>query len=360
MPRGEVLGIIGHNGAGKSTLLKILSRITEPTRGFVEIHGRVGCLLEVGTGFHPELTGRENVYLNGAILGMPRVRINDQFDEIVDFSGVAKFIDTPVKHYSSGMALRLAFAVAAHLDPEILIVDEVLAVGDASFQQRCLGKMGEVAQAGRTVLLVSHNMAAITRLCDRAILLSEGRLIDEGDPADVIAGYLGDATLESSWTHEESSKPRADRPGYIQSVTVLDQEGHPASIIPFDEELQVEIRSSLREQLRNLVIALTVLNDKGETVFVTWDTDSTGLEGAVREAGEHVSTCTIPADFLKPGRFLIHAVAHVPDVQMVDLRLRAVAFEISPAGYRYKLSREGSITPLFQWTSAPVRDPQLK
>jgi lipopolysaccharide transport system ATP-binding protein len=187
---GEVVGIIGRNGAGKSTLLKILSRITEPTEGRVEIHGRVASLLEVGTGFHPELTGRENIYLNGAILGMSKAEIDRKFDEIVEFAEIEKFIDTPVKRYSSGMYVRLAFAVAAHLEPEILLVDEVLAVGDAAFQKKCLGKMGDVAKAGRTVLFVSHNMAAVEGLCERAVLLDQGRVELSGDPATVIAAYL--------------------------------------------------------------------------------------------------------------------------------------------------------------------------
>ncbi len=198
--RGEVVGVIGQNGSGKSTLLKVLSRITEPTVGYAEIRGKVGSLLEVGTGFHPELTGRENVYLNGAILGMTRAEIAAKFDEIVDFSGIEKFIDTPVKHYSSGMGLRLAFSVAAYLEPEILLVDEVLAVGDAEFQRKCLGKMGDVAQQGRTILLVSHNMGAITDLCGRVILLESGRITAEGDPTDVVSQYLAaGGTADSSW-----------------------------------------------------------------------------------------------------------------------------------------------------------------
>src|SRR6266849_2881953 len=188
--RGEVVGIIGRNGAGKSTLLKILSRITKPTKGQAEIHGRVGSLLEVGTGFHPELTGRENIYLNGAILGMHKGEIERKFDEIVAFAEVERFIDTPVKHYSSGMQTRLGFAVAAHLEPEILIVDEVLAVGDARFQKKCLNKMQDVGQQGRTVLFVSHNMSAITRLCERAILVEEGRILHDGPSSEVVAAYL--------------------------------------------------------------------------------------------------------------------------------------------------------------------------
>ena len=187
---GETIGIIGGNGAGKSTLLKIISRITEPTEGFAEIHGRIGSLLEVGTGFHPELTGRENTYLNGAILGMKKAEIKRKFDEIVSFSGIDKFIDTPVKHYSSGMYLRLAFAVAAHLEPEILIVDEVLAVGDARFQKKCLDKMQDISQKGRSIVFVSHNMLAITQLCERAILLDNGRVVQEGPSHEVVRSYL--------------------------------------------------------------------------------------------------------------------------------------------------------------------------
>ena len=196
--RGEVVGIIGRNGAGKSTLLKILSRITEPTTGFAEIHGRVGSLLEVGTGFHPELTGRENIYLNGAILGMRKAEIERKFDEIVAFAEVETFIDTPVKHFSTGMYLRLAFAVAAYLEPEILIVDEVLAVGDANFQKKCLDKLQDVGQEGRTVLLVSHNMSAITRMCGRAVLIKEGKVIKDGPSTEVVSVYLNSGFASTS------------------------------------------------------------------------------------------------------------------------------------------------------------------
>lgn len=207
--QGEVVGIIGRNGAGKSTLLKILSRITDPTRGRIHLRGRVASLLEVGTGFHPELTGRENIFLNGAILGMTRLEIRRKFDEIVAFSDVEKFLDTPVKHYSSGMYVRLAFAVAAHLEPEILVVDEVLAVGDAEFQRKCLGKMGEVAHSGRTVLFVSHNMASMQRLCSKCILLDLGKVIDEGPSAAVIAKYLSD----SEQRHSVDLRNVSDRSG---------------------------------------------------------------------------------------------------------------------------------------------------
>lgn len=349
VPRGQVLGIIGHNGAGKSTLLKILSRITEPSTGFVEIHGQVGCLLEVGTGFHPELTGRENVYLNGAILGMTRVRIDDAFDEIVDFSGVEKFIDTPVKHYSSGMGLRLAFAVAAHLDPEILIIDEVLAVGDAAFQQKCLGKMSEVADAGRTVLLVSHNMSAITRLCHRAILLSNGRVVDEGDPEAVIAAYLGDSSVESSWSCSDDDGEPVRGGHVIESIRIVDDDGESTASVPFDQPFQIEVGYSLEEPVRDLVIAVTVLNDRGETVCVSWDTDSTELAGKLRQSGSHVSSCHMPSQFLKPGRYLINIIAHIPRVKVLDKRLGTVAFDISPVGYPFKMARGGFVTPVFEW-----------
>ena len=202
--RGEVLGVIGANGAGKSTLLKILSRITNPTSGTAEIHGRVASLLEVGTGFHPELTGRENIYLNGAILGMKKAEINAKFDEIVDFSGIETFIDTPVKRYSTGMFVRLAFGVAAHLQPEILIVDEVLSVGDAEFQKKCLGKMDDIAHEGRTILFVSHNMAAISQLCGRALWLKRGQLKFSGSPSDVVTSYLtSGSTALATWSNSE-------------------------------------------------------------------------------------------------------------------------------------------------------------
>ncbi len=236
---GEVVGVIGRNGSGKSTLLKILSRITEPTEGRVHMRGRVGSLLEVGTGFHPELTGRENIYLSGAILGMKRAEINHKFDEIVDFSGVTKFIDTPVKRYSSGMKVRLGFAVAAHLDPEILLIDEVLAVGDAEFQNKCLGKMDDVAKSGRTVLFVSHNMGAIADLCPRTLLLSRGSLQADGSTPDVVSEYLTVATPDGyvdlrHWELERSG----DGPMRIEAFEILDSNGARAGQIECGEPIR--------------------------------------------------------------------------------------------------------------------------
>lgn len=239
---GQVVGIIGPNGAGKSTLLKILSRITEPTEGTVEIHGRVGSLLEVGTSFHPELTGRENIYLNGAVLGMKRAEIARKFDAIVDFAGVERFIDTPVKHYSSGMAMRLGFAVAAHLEPEILMVDEVLAVGDAEFQRKCLGKMEEVSAGGRTVLLVSHNMGAIAKLCQQSILLSSGRIADQGESAHVIDRYLSSGDTSCKADIEYPSNPA--KPVQIRRARLLDDSGRPSTELnrarPFRISVEIE------------------------------------------------------------------------------------------------------------------------
>lgn len=239
VPHGEVVGIIGRNGAGKSTLLKILSRITEPTSGRVIINGRVSSLLEVGTGFHPELTGRENVYLNGAILGMNRSEIRAKFDEIVEFAGVDRFLDTPVKRYSSGMYVRLAFAVAAHLEPEILIVDEVLAVGDAQFQKKCLGKLSEVASGGRTVLFVSHNMAAVENLCSHAGVLQNGRLVSYAKTSEAIQVYLNSGSGEGGVAGGQ--RPEWAEP-WIGSVALLDAHGAPRDVIGMDEELVVEMR----------------------------------------------------------------------------------------------------------------------
>ena len=270
--QGEVLGVIGPNGAGKSTLLKLLSRITDPTEGYAEIRGRVGSLLEVGTGFHPELTGRENIYLSGAILGMKRCEIERKFDDIVTFSGVERFIDTPVKRYSSGMHVRLAFSVSAHLEPDILMVDEVLSVGDATFQERCLGKMDEVASGGRTVLFVSHNMAAVRKLCSRALLLDSGRVKFHGSVDDAIQTYLA--------SHERSDESkcvmlagREDRSGNgsVRAVSVearsLDGDGSPITT-GLGAEFMVGYRASENVPLSRLHVAISVLDSQGGNVFM--------------------------------------------------------------------------------------------
>ncbi|MBN1449909.1 MAG: ABC transporter ATP-binding protein [Anaerolineales bacterium] len=257
---GEVLGIIGSNGAGKSTLLKILSRITEPTEGYADIYGRVGSLLEVGTGFHQELTGRENIYLNGAILGMPRVEIDRKFDEIVAFSGVEEFIDTPIKHYSSGMGLRLGFAVAAHLEPEILVVDEVLAVGDAAFQKKCLGKMSEVAQAGRTVLFVSHNMVAVQGLCQSAIVLDHGRVVFQGETQLAIDLYLQNAQIEQRVDLTERTNRKGDQTLRFVKVRVMDKNGQEIDRIVSGQDVYFRLYYTARKSLKsaNILVSMTV------------------------------------------------------------------------------------------------------
>lgn len=246
--RGDVVGVIGRNGAGKTTLLKILSRVAYPTEGFAEIHGRVGSLLEVGTGFHPELTGRENIYLNGAILGMKKVEIDQRFDEIVSFAEIEKFIDTPVKHYSSGMYLRLAFAVAAHLEPEILLVDEVLAVGDVPFQKKCLGKMGDVAKAGRTVLFVSHNMAAIRQLCPTGILLQSGAVLCNGPVLECVNQYLENVPNPSGsiLNHITKIDPEVE----INSITVNNSSGDQLELAADSQQLKIEITGRIHRPMR--------------------------------------------------------------------------------------------------------------
>jgi lipopolysaccharide transport system ATP-binding protein len=274
--QGEVLGIIGQNGAGKSTLLKILSRITEPTEGYADIGGRISSLLEVGTGFHPELTGRENTYLNGAILGMKRAEITRKFDEIVDFSGVEQFIDTPVKHYSSGMRVRLAFAVAAHLEPDILIIDEVLSVGDAAFQQKCLGKMGTVARSGRTVLFVSHNLPMVEHLCGRALLLRQGRLVDEGNPAEVIGSYLAELPKLAA----VPLRQRADRQGAgdlrATALELVDVDGEPVARPRSGQTLTVRLHYEAEQgrEFRNCRVGISV--DKDARTFFLLSNDLVG------------------------------------------------------------------------------------
>jgi len=286
--RGEVVGIIGGNGAGKSTLLKILSRITEPTAGIAEIHGLVGSLLEVGAGFHGELTGRENIYLNGAILGMRNVEIERKFDEIVAFSDVERFIDTPVKHYSSGMYVRLAFAVAAHLEPDILVVDEVLAVGDAAFQKKCLGKMGNVAKEGRTVLFVSHNMTAILNLCDRGVLLERGRVAAEGDIAEVVAGYLS-VPAEQHYGFADLSAHSGRASGMLPLARAIglrtsSEDGPYRAIVKTGDDLVFEIHYDCGDKAIDLV-QLGICSFGGRRVFTVGTHHAPGFARVLRGKG---------------------------------------------------------------------------
>ena len=328
--QGEVVGIIGRNGAGKSTLLKVLSRITKPTRGRVELNGRVGSLLEVGTGFHPELTGRENVFLNGAILGMSRNEINRKFDEIVDFSEIEKFLDTQVKFYSSGMYVRLAFAVAAHLEPDILVVDEVLAVGDLEFQKKSLGKMNDVSKQGRTVLFVSHNMGAIRKLCKSAILLEAGHLKEFGGVHDVVENYLSGG--------DKKSIPKIILPGspdssvYIASISIVDKRGSVASQIPFDEPFFVQIDVVLREKISQIYVALHIHDEELNTLIFMRDFEID--EGLLleREPGKYRYEIKIPSPLLVPGTYQIssHVVSlEIGRVSSVDY---VCPFEIVDTG----------------------------
>jgi lipopolysaccharide transport system ATP-binding protein len=296
--RGEVVGIIGRNGAGKSTLLKILSRITEPTTGRAAIYGRVGSLLEVGTGFHAELTGRDNVYLNGAILGMRRAEIERKFDDIVAFAEVEQFVDTPVKHYSSGMYLRLAFAVAAHLEPEILIVDEVLAVGDAAFQKKCLGKMEDIAHEGRTVLFVSHNMQAIRQMCQRAILLSRGQIAFSGSPSQAITQYFG-GEAEHEAAVQLTHLPRRAPPdgAVLRAVRFLNDQGRPRQQFRTEEQLHVQVVFSATRPLARFDIAMALIHGDGTPVFSEMLSDQD--EPRPLPTGEYACTFTLDLRYLK-------------------------------------------------------------
>lgn len=331
---GEVLGIIGRNGAGKSTLLKILSRITEPTTGRAEVYGRIASLLEVGTGFHPELTGRENTYMNGAILGMHRAEIDRKFDEIVAFSGVEKFIDTPVKRYSSGMRVRLAFAVAAHLEPEILLVDEVLAVGDAHFQEKCLGKMEDVSQTGRTVLFVSHNMPSITRLCDRAILLDSGKLLEDGPSNGVVATYLRSGlgiSAKREWPNPEEA------PGNdwvrMRSVRIVNTARQTSETVDVRDPVGIEIVFDILEQQSNFVPWVALYNEQGAHVFSAFDTDPAWREP--RKPGPYTSVAWIPGDLLNEGAITVSVTlsTFVPGKNIRQAQsIHAVAFQVIDPG----------------------------
>jgi lipopolysaccharide transport system ATP-binding protein len=324
---GEVVGIIGRNGAGKSTLLKVLSRITMPTSGRAYIRGRVGSLLEVGTGFHPELTGRENIYLNGAILGMRRCEIAAKFDDIVEFSEIERFIDTPVKRYSSGMYVRLAFAVAAHLEPEILFVDEVLAVGDMAFQKKCLGKMDDVAKAGRTVLFVSHNMDAIARLCPRGILLDKGRVAMDGPAGDVVRQYLGALADQTKATFRRDTPPDWGD-AWVRAVEVTDAAGNPCDTFVMGEPICLRITYEVRKELKAVEMGLTLSNDRGQVVASPNSRQQHGaLPGSL---GMHVAECRWLTPVLTPRRYFVRVDVgdFYRDLNSVD---SAVTFTVKPS-----------------------------
>ncbi|HVN31930.1 MAG TPA: ABC transporter ATP-binding protein [Thermoanaerobaculaceae bacterium] len=331
--RGEVVGIIGRNGAGKSTLLKVLSRVTDPTEGRVELRGRSGSLLEVGTGFHPELTGRENIYLNGTILGMRKSEIDRKFDEIVAFAEVERFLDTPVKRYSSGMYVRLAFAVAAHLEPEILVVDEVLAVGDAAFQDRCVGKMQEVAEGGRTVLLVSHNMAVIQRLCARALLLDGGRLSADGPAGEVVQRYLRSSRPVTGKARFSPMSRGGTGWARVTDVRFLDEHGLPVDSRPADADLIFELDLCITEpetrgaSLRGLVLELVVATEAGDPLLSVMNVDDPRTDLPASDAGR--VRVRLPGPTLIPGRYRLDIFLAIPHLQHVDEVAGALSFDVS-------------------------------
>ena len=355
---GEVVGIIGRNGAGKSTLLKVLARITEPSSGRIELYGRVASLLEVGTGFHPELSGRENIYLNGAILGMSRTEIRQNFDEIVAFSEIEQFIDTPVKRYSSGMYLRLAFAVAAHLDPEILLVDEVLAVGDARFQRKCLDKMEDVRQAGRTVVFVSHNMPAITRLCPRTILLDAGVVLYDGPSHEAVRRYLGSGMgTNATRTWENTDEAPGNEVVRLRAIRVRTEAGEVCETMDIRAPVGVEMEFEVIEAGHVLVPNYHFINQEGVCVFIATDHDPT-WQRRPRPTGHYVSTAWIPGNFLSEGTLIIGAAVSTMDPVRVHFFERdIVAFQVidsldgdSARGY-YAGPMPGIVRPLLNWTS---------
>jgi len=357
--QGKVLGIIGRNGAGKSTLLKILSRITAPTSGQIKVKGRVASLLEVGTGFHPELSGRENIYLNGAILGMNQREIDRKYDEIVDFSEVRQFMDTPVKRYSSGMYVRLAFAVAAHLEPEILVVDEVLAVGDAEFQRKCLGKMSDVARSGRTVLFVSHNMSAIMRLTEETIVLNKGRLALYAETSRAVDFYMssGYAQIgERRWTEEEV--PLSAQPFRPRLLRICDARGNITETVRSTEPLTVEFHYRLDAPISGLRVGLYLQTARGETVLTSFDTDNSAQFEAhrTRQTGDYVSRCEIPADFLNEGRYVLGVNASSYRIQRYFQDEQAISFTVDATGApgsHWPELRLGPIRPRLEWEIAP-------
>jgi len=353
--QGDRVGIIGRNGAGKSTLLKVLSRITEPTRGRVSIQGRVASLLEVGTGFHPELTGRENIFLNGAILGMSRKEINRKFDEIVSFSEVERFIDTPVKRYSSGMYVRLAFAVAAHLEPEILIIDEVLAVGDVAFQKKCLGKMEEVGNEGRTVLFVSHNLATVRALCEKSVLMDSGSVRYFGDTNTAIKNYLSVANTtdgfgEISWP--DSEMPGSDEFG-LMKIRTLDEEDECQGEFFASAEVRIEVHYRVKRPISRMRIVMQLLTDDRVVAFSSTDENVRGENQL--NPGTYISRCTIPRGLLNRGRYILAIHAGIPGVRVLSegkeyLSISIVGEEASGSSRADKWP--GVVAPRLEWMHA--------
>jgi lipopolysaccharide transport system ATP-binding protein len=353
--KGEVIGIIGHNGAGKSTLLKILSQITPPTEGEITIRGRVGSLLEVGTGFHPELTGRENIFLNGAILGMTKKEMEKKFDAIVEFAGIGKFLDTPVKYYSSGMYVRLAFSVAAHLEPDILIVDEVLAVGDAEFQKKCLGKMDEITkEEGRTIIFVSHNMGAIEKLCNKCVLLKNGTVVKTGSPRDVIDYYLNKQQNLSSVT----VLPKKDKPlGQFTKISILDKDYQPASRIPISEDFFIELEYEIHQPLKQKAIFINFFI-QGELLFISTAGDKDGKYRDY-EPGKYLTRVSIPSFLFQVGIiyfsvFLTNRSDGKNFVDSVNDQNLEIIDKNNPKSLIFSNDYVGKISPIFNYETKKI------
>ncbi|HET7743902.1 MAG TPA: polysaccharide ABC transporter ATP-binding protein [Gaiellaceae bacterium] len=359
LSEGGVLGVIGRNGAGKSTLLKILTRITTPTEGFATIRGRVGSLLEVGTGFHPELTGRQNVYLNGSVLGMKRREINRKFAEIVEFSGVEQFIDTPVKRYSSGMSVRLAFAVAAYLEPEVLLVDEVLAVGDAEFQRRCLGRMEDLSSSGRTVIFVSHQMQSVSQLCDRAIWLDKGRVVDDGGSSEIVARYLQSGFGGTGSSREWPDLDEAPGDGLVRlrSVRVV-QDDEETAAVDVRRPVGIEIGFTVLGRGVPVFPKLKLIDQRGDVAFNAMDTDPRWQEPS--DPGDYVATAWIPGNLLNEG--LISVQVGICSYGTLKLHPHAglndaVSFHVQDPGEGdsaralFTGQWKGVVRPLLDWTT---------
>jgi lipopolysaccharide transport system ATP-binding protein len=351
--QGDRVGIIGRNGAGKSTLLKILSRITEPTTGKITLNGRVASLLEVGTGFHPELTGRENIYLNGAVLGMTRIEIKKKFDEIVDFSGVEKFLDTPVKRYSSGMYVRLAFAVAAHLEPEILLVDEVLAVGDAEFQKKCLGKMEDVSKEGRTVIFVSHNMGAINKLCNKSFLIENGQIIEEGGSSHVISSYYSIGNNKAAEVVQYSKKYQCKSNEVRLHEFQVSGRNKAKNVFSMSENIQIKIVYKVFKEISNFHLYMRIYNAEGINIFSSGDWDNMiSYEDIKLQPGCYKSLCIIPKNLLNAGEYYITLFGEIPSVRYLFKENNIANFKIANIGGIggvVSSNRPGVIRPLLKW-----------
>jgi lipopolysaccharide transport system ATP-binding protein len=348
---GEVLGIIGRNGDGKSTLLKILSRITEPSSGYAEIHGRISSLLEVGTGFHPELTGRENIFLNGGVLGMRKKEIENKFDDIVAFSEIGKFIDTPVKRYSSGMYVRLAFAVAAHLEPEILLVDEVLAVGDAEFQKKCLGKMENLAGGGRTVIFVSHNMAAVKGLCPRTILLDKGTVLEDGITDSVVKHYLGSGlgtSAETTWNDKD--KAPGDEVVRLRAVRAKNSKGEVTSEFNIQEPVYIEIEYTVLQEALDLNELLSFFDESGLFIFVSYNNTDLEWQGRSRPPGIYRSVCEVPGNLLNEGNITLEAAVSTIPHTVHAFKQDVITFHVFDPGSG---GARGNYT--FKWPGGVIR-----